>query len=340
MIKKIKIGQIGISHEHAPGTMTDLKKLPDIFEIVVVVDDRDSKSAKYPGLDMSMYDGLTWMGEEELFNVPGLQAVAVETPNLDLVPTALRCMEHNLAIHMDKPGGDDLELFARLRKGCEERNLPFQIGYMFRGNPAMQWCFKAVRQGWLGDVFEIQANMSHNYGTTDYLQYLGAFKGGIIFNLGCHFIDLSVAMLGRPVHVTPFLQSTSGVDAKIKNNCLAVLEYPHTIVRVHACSQEVNGQGERRLKICGTKGTIDLSPTERFDGHPLQAKLMLNESNEQYDVGTHFIDFEVKLDRHKDQLHDFAKMINGEIKNPYTYEHDYLAQEVLLAAAGYTTWKI
>lgn len=338
-MKRIKIGQIGISHEHAPGTMTGLKRLPDIFEIVGVVDDRDSLSAKYPGSDLSMYDGLSWMTEKELFSVSGLQAVAVETPNLDLVPTALRCMEHNLAIHMDKPGGDDLELFGRLRKGCEQRNLPFQIGYMFRNNPAMQWCLKAVRQGWLGDIFEIQANMSHNYGTEDYLQYLGAFKGGIMFNLGCHFIDLSVSMLGRPVRVTPFLQSTFGVGAKVKNNCLAVLEYPHAIVRIHACSQEVNGQRGRRLKVCGTKGTFYLCPTERFNGQSLQAKLMLNEANEQYDVGTHCIDFEPQFDRHEGHFFDFAREINGKMGNPYTYEHDYLVQDVLLAAAGYTKWR-
>ncbi len=42
--------------------------------------------------------------------------------------------------------------------------LPFQMGYMFRGNPAFNWIRKAVEKGWLGDVFEIQASMSHNYG--------------------------------------------------------------------------------------------------------------------------------------------------------------------------------
>ena len=132
--------------------------MPDVFEIVGVVDDRESAAAKFAGGDLKPYEGLKWLSEEELFNTPGLQAVTVETPNLDLVPAALRCMERNLAIHMDKPGGEDLELFALLRKGCEERKLPFQMGYMFRGNPAMQWCLKAVHNGWLGEIFEVQGS--------------------------------------------------------------------------------------------------------------------------------------------------------------------------------------
>jgi predicted dehydrogenase len=127
-----------------------LRLLPDVFEIVGVVDDRDSPSAKFAGSNLKPYEGLKWLTEDELFHTPGLQAVTVETPNFDLVPTALRCMEHNLPMHMDKPGGENLALFQQLLDSCKARGLPFQMGYMFRGNPAMQWCLKAVRNGWLG----------------------------------------------------------------------------------------------------------------------------------------------------------------------------------------------
>jgi predicted dehydrogenase len=336
MMKKVKIGQIGICHEHAAGKMDTLRKMPDVFEIVGVVDDRTTTAARFAGDDLKPYEGLKWMTEEELFNILGLQAVTVEVPNNDLVPTAIRCMEHNLAMHMDKPAGENLELFGQLLRGCKERNLPFQMGYMFRNNPAIQLCIKAVRENWLGDIFEIQANMSHNYGGEAYQQYLAKFKGGIMFNLGCHLIDFIIAMLGRPEKITPFLKSTAGVAKKSKNNCLTILEYPHVIVTLYASSMEVDGQNRRHLKICGSKGTMELSPLERFDGVPLQMRMTLLEDNEEYAAGTHLVDFGIKLDRYQDQLMELAKIVNGEMENPYTYEHDYLVQEVVLAAAGYT----
>ena len=116
-MKKIKIGQIGICHEHAPGKILTLKKMPEIFEIVGVVDDRETSSTpKFVDGKLTYYEGLRFMTEAELFNTPGLQAVTVETPNLELIPTAFRCMERNLAIHMDKPGGEELERFAKLRR--------------------------------------------------------------------------------------------------------------------------------------------------------------------------------------------------------------------------------
>ncbi len=338
-MKKIKIGQIGVCHEHASGKIIALRKMPELFEIVGLVDDRGTTAARRAGDDLKPYEGLKWMTEAELFNTPGLQAVAVEVPNTDLVPTAIRCMERGLAIHMDKPGGEDLKLFGKLLDGCKARNLPFQMGYMFRTNPAMHLCFKAVRQGWLGDIFEIQGGMSHNYGGDEYQQYMGSFPGGIMFNLGCHLIDLIITMLGRPDAITPFLKSTPGLPDAIKNNCLTIMEYPHATVTLRACSLEVDGLNRRRLKVCGTKGSIELCPLERFDGQPLQMRLTLLEGNAEYAAGTHIIDFGIKLDRYEDQMLELAKIINGEIVNPYTYEHDYLVQEVVLAAAGYTTWR-
>ena len=98
-MKKIKIGQIGVCHEHASGKMNTMKLRPDLFEIVGVADDRASTAAKR-AVDLNPYEGLPLMSEEELFRIPGLEAVTVEVPNLDLVPTAMRCLERNLPIHM------------------------------------------------------------------------------------------------------------------------------------------------------------------------------------------------------------------------------------------------
>lgn len=337
-MKKIRIGQIGVCHEHASGKMNTLKLRPDLFEIVGVADDRASKAAKFVGPDLKPYDGLPLMSEEELFRIPGLEAVTVEVPNLDLVPAAMRCLERNLPIHMDKPGGDDYKAFCRLRREYEERNLAFQMGYMFRGNPAFNWIRKAVEKGWLGDVFEVQASMSHNYGGDEYQEYIGKFPGGIMFNLGCHLIDFVVALLGRPTGVTPFLKSTADLPDRIKNNCVAIMEYPHATATLRSCSKELDGLPGRRLKVCGTKGSADLCPLERFDRNTLLMNVVLKEDNEEYKAGIHTLEFGPVRDRYENELEDFARFIRGEAKNPYDCKHDCLVEEVLLAASGYTKW--
>ena len=335
-MKKIRIGQIGVCHEHASGKIKTLKLRPDLFEIVGVADDRASKSTKFAGSDLFLYEGLPLMSEEELLRIPGLEAVMVEVPNLELVPTAMRCLEHNLPIHMDKPGGDDYDAFRKLREGYAEHNLPFQMGYMFRGNPAFNWIRKAMAKGWLGDIFEIQADMNHNYGGPEYQEYIGKFSGGIMFNLGCHLIDFVVTLMGRPTGVTPFLKSTADQPDRIKNNCVAIMEYPHATATIRSCSMEADGLAGRQLKVCGTKGSVELRPLEHYDNRALLMNVVFKEDNEEYKAGIHTLEFGPTRDRYENELADFARFVRGEAKNPYSCEHDCLVEEVLLAASGYT----
>ena len=333
---RIKVGQIGICHEHAAGKMNTLRLRPDVFEVVGVVDDRATMSAKFAGDDLGPYDGLPWLTEEELFAVPGLQAVLVEVPNQDLVPTAARCLERRLPIHMDKPGGEDLSAFERMRRGYEALRLPFQMGYMFRGNPAMHWILEAARKGYFGEIHGIRADMSHNYGGDAYQDYIGRFAGGVMFNLGCHLLDWIIALMGRPAGVAPFLKSTPEQPDRVKNNTLAVLEYPHALATVDVCSRQA---GHRRLKVCGARGTAELCPQEDFSGQPLRLELLLVEGNDEFAAGSHTVDFGETRDRYEEHLLEWARMVRGEIPNPHDARHDCLVQEVLLAASGYAKWE-
>ena len=141
--RRIRIGQIGIGHNHAADKMQALRNLSDFFEVAGVVES-DSAWREKRG-DFEVYKGLKWMTAEELLATRGLEAVAVETDGFELVPTALRCAEHGLHIHMDKPGGESLPEFRRLLELCETRSLAFQQAYVYRYNPAVKFCLNAVK---------------------------------------------------------------------------------------------------------------------------------------------------------------------------------------------------
>ena len=67
--------------------------------------------------------------------------------------------------------------------------------------------------------------------------------------------------------------------------------------------------------------------------------LVLKEDCPEYAAGAHTVDFGVIRDPYEDQMLELAKIINGEMANPYTHERDYMVQEVVMAAAAYTRWK-
>lgn len=338
MYKRIKIIQIGICHEHASGKMAALKLLPELYEIVGLVDDSTIFNGKrFMNWHPRQADGVKSLSLSQVWDYPDLEAVMVEVPNSDLVSVALQCMEHNLAMHMDKPAGEDLVLFRKLISGCKQRQLPFQMGFMFRTNPAFRFALHAIHAGWLGDIFEIEADMNHCYGGELYQEYLGNFRGGIMYNLGCHLIDFTVSAMGLPDRVIPVLKSVAGYPDLIKNNTVVIFDYPHATVTIRACSFEALGSGSRRMKIAGTKGTLEFSPLEQFAPARMDIHMTLKEGNDQYETGTHVVECDLIRNRHVDQLIELAGIIRGKIQNPDNYEHDYNVAELTLAASGFPT---
>ena len=166
-MKKIKVIQIGCSHEHANGKIQTLKLMNDTFDIIGIVD--DTNICHTPRLaDNCMtwdcYKDVPRISLEEALNHPDVELFMVEVPNNDLVPIAEMCLERKIPMHMDKPGGPDLERYKKLIDGCQAADLPFQMGYMFRGNPALNQALDLTRKGAFGEIFEIKASMNHCYG--------------------------------------------------------------------------------------------------------------------------------------------------------------------------------
>ncbi len=333
-MKPIRIGQIGVGHEHASAKMQTLRALPECYEVVGFAEEPNPRWRS-----PTAYEGVPQMTEDELLDTPGLEAVAVETNMPELASTALRCMDRGLHMHLDKPGGQAMAPFRRLIDGCRERSLALQMGYMYRTNPAINFCFRAAREGWLGDIFQIDAVMSR-YDNDSYREFLADYPGGAMYNFGSHLIDLVVAMLGRPENVEPFLKATR--DDGLHDNGLAVLEYPRATATVRSAIVEADGMMHRRFLVCGTKGTAEICPLEypgRYREEPLHVRLTLREDTPEYPAGTHIVDVGVTNGRYDDQLIELARVIRGEIEDPYSYEHDLNVQETLLAAAGYNRWE-
>lgn len=324
--ERIKIGQIGIGHNHASEKMNTLRKLSDDYEVVGVVEP-DPEWRERRG-NHAAYSGLPWMTEEQLFNTPGLQAVAVETDGFELVPTAARCIAAGLHIHLDKPGGETLAPFKELLAEAGRRKLAVQLGYMYRNNPAAQLCFRAVREGWLGQVFEIHAVMSR-YDGADYRKWLSGFQAGSMYIFGCHLIDLLVAMMGKPDRITPYSRRTRPETDICVDNGFAVFEYPKTVATIRASVVEVEGYKRRQLTVCGDKGTIDIRPLE-----PPRLRLTLSEARGGFAAGTHDVELPPMTGRYDAQLTELAQVIRGDIENPFSLEHELLVQECLLQACG------
>ncbi len=332
-VKTVRVVQWGMRHEHAEGKFMSVKKLPEDYELVGIVDDRSSKTIAEKR-DFKIYDGVPRLTPEQVLADKSIQCVFVEVTNDDLPGVAWKCAKRGLAMHMDKPAGQNFAQYEALVKFCKARGIPLQMGYMFRVNPAIRFCQKIVKDGWLGEIINVEADMDHGYGSEVYPAYIGSFRGGQMYNLGCHLVDFIMPMMdGMPTRAHVVRMAAPGDPEGSGTHCVSVLEWPRATVmlrtmRKAACTS-------RLLRIQGTKGAVDLRPIERFDGKPTKLELRLAHDVPGYKKGVHVVDCGIQKDRYADQLKELADIIRGKIPNPaYLYDHDIAVHKVTLMASG------
>ena len=324
--RKIKVGQIGTAHPHARGKIETLRKLSDLYEVVGIVEP-DAKRRKAVE-NRSAYKGLKWMSEEQLLGTKGLKAVAVETSMRDLVPAAMRCVDAGMHVHLDKPPGESLSAFEKLLNEAARCKLTVQLGYMFRYNPAFKFCFRAVREGWLGEIFELHGVISKKISASSRKSWL-EYTGGTMQNLGSHLIDALVTVLGKPQKITAYVRHTRPEQDNLKDNQLAVFEYPKATATIRSSVVEVEGGKRRQFVVCGDRGTIDIRPLE-----PPRLQLALDGPQGQYKKGYQEVKLPPMSGRYDGQLIEFARIIRGELEPDYTPSHDLAVHEAVLCACG------
>lgn len=323
---RIKIGQIGTKHPHAAGKLQTILKHPELYEFVGLA---ESDPARREAMkNRAPYKGLPWMDEAELLAHPGLQAIAVETDVFDLVPTARRCIAAGLHIHLDKPAGESLADCKLLHAEATAAKRVIQMGYMLRYNPAFEFLFQAVRDGWLGEITEVSGMMGKKMNDAG-RQDLARFQGGGMFELACHLIDALVTVLGAPRSVIAFTHRSQPDKDTFADNQLAVFDYPNAIATIRCNHIDPLGGPRRSFSVTGTEGTIEINPLE-----PGALRLGLEKARDGFPKGFQDVPLARSVGRYDAEFIDLAKVIRGEKALEWDASHDVATHEAVLRASG------
>ena len=318
----IRIGQIGVGHAHAT-KLAVYRASPD-YEVVGIVEPNAERRARAE--QQPAFHGLPWMTQAELLETPGLDAVLVETEVRDSLVAAEAVIAAGKHLHLDKPAGESLPLFERILTAADRQGLMVQLGYMYRYSPAVIMLREFLHQGWLGEVFEVHAVMSKVVPAAD-RHGLAAYPGGIMFELGCHVLDLVIGILGEPDQVSGVTRQVLTADT-LRDNMLAVLEYPKAIATVKSSAVEVEGFARRQLTVCGTEGTFHIQPLDSPS-----ARIALAQPREGFKAGLQEVRYP-KFPRYTADAADIARVIRGEKQDDFPTRHELAVQRTLLAACG------
>ncbi len=333
-MKRIKIAQIGTGHDHAYPTYMSLTKQSDIFDVAgwCAVDEEEGQQFH------QCFTGDSRLTLDQILSMPDLDAVAVETDDRYLTKYALEAAKRGLDIHMDKPGAQEHDDFIALAKTVKEKNSVLQLGYMYRYNNMIADTINAARNGEYGKIYSVEAHMDCEHGAFK-RQWLANFKGGMLYFLGCHLIDLVVSIQGIPDEVIP-LSVCSGFDGVTGEDIgCAVLKYGNGVSYVKTSACEPGGFMRRQLVVCGEKGTAELRPLEEYvpdTNGELTTRMRKCTANRGW-IDDGIRSSQPPIDRYDSMMADFAAMVRREKTNPYTLEYECMLHAVILACCGAET---
>lgn len=335
-MRKIRIAQIGLNaNSHSIPVWFRLMRNTEVFDLAGYVLPEGERE-KYPD-KMEQLEGYPELTLQQVLEDETIEAVAVETDEIYLTKYALLAAKAGKHIHMEKPGGVSPEAFEELIGIMKKTGKVFHVGYMYRYNPVIREAIARVKRGELGTITSVEAHMSAPH-TPQVRQWLENFPGGMMFFLGCHLVDLVLQIQGKPLCVTPFncCTDTDGVTAL--DYGMAVLEYPNGVSFVKTNAHEPGGYARRQLVITGTKATLELKPLELQASETKTSTVIVTDKT-CYDNYASWQDTGVFTPgqphhRYDDMMVTFARMVAGEVENPYPYDYELELFRLLLQCCG------
>lgn len=334
-MRRIRIAQIGMNmYSHSGEIFHTLTKFPELFEIVgytLVEDERETCGDKAERWCKD-YRELTL---DEILNDPTIEAVTIETDEIHLTKYALLAAEHGKHIHMEKPGGVSERDFNRLVDLAKANGTVFHVGYMYRYNPYIKEAIEAAKRGDFGTIHSVEAHMSR-LDPKKTREWFSTFKGGMMFYLGCHLIDLVLQIKGVPTRILPLNCTTGKEGVTTEDYGFAVMEYPEGMSFVKMTGSEVGGSRRRQLVVTGEKRTLEIKPLEasikgtHWRMYTEKSEYWLDEEGKTQTLHEKSEEF----DRYETMLEAFAAMVRGEKENPYTYEYEKLLHHTVLLCCG------
>lgn len=338
-MEKLKTIQIGIGHDHGTSGFNSILYQSEIFEVLgFAVPEEELNSGLWESRIKEYRDDrkIPYYTVDEILNLEGVEAAVIECEDLYLTKYAIMAAEKGLHVYMDKPGSPDLEAFEKLINIVREKNLTFNVGYMYRFNPKIIEMLERIKQGEIGEVYCVEAHMDCEYGP-EKRRWLEKFPGGMMYYLGCHLVDLINIIQGEPLEVIPLNCATGFNGVAGKDYGMAVFKYHNGVSFAKTCSAECGGYMRRQLVICGSHGTIEFKPLEAFEPGTERDWLYTEVKVTHKGKGWQHYEPTVRSEyynRFNDMLKSFADSAKGRCENPYSLEHELSTYKLLLKSCG------
>lgn len=281
--KTVGIGFLAVTHPHVYTRADILTEMPGV-KLAAVWDGDDEANAK---VFSERYGTERVATAEALLARDDVDAVIVEAWTHEMADLAIMALEAGKAVLLEKPGSNAPEGLRRVQAAVERTGGYLSVGYMVRQNGSQRRLRELLDKGTLGRVTagRFHVSVPSPDPVTPWFN-LENDIGGILYEDGCHMVDLIVDLLGRPKSVTaqlPKFQDLTDQHGHMYEDAGAcTLMWDDMVATMTLVGWEANDWLETwELALFGDKGTVFAGPL------PERVHLFLREEQDGLARGWH-----------------------------------------------------
>lgn len=262
MTKTVGIGFLAVTHPHVY-TRADLLTEMDDVSLVAVWDAEDEANAE----TFAQRYGVERLGSaEELLARADIDAVIIESWSENMGPLAIQALQAGKKVLLEKTGANSADAMRAVVDTVNETGGYLTVGYMVRQNAAQARLKALLDDGALGRVTagRFHVSVPAPDAVTPWFN-LETDMGGVLYEDGCHMIDLMVDLLGRPTsvtaHVEKYADLTESHGHMYEDVAACTFAWPDKVATMTMVGWEANDWLETwELALFGDKGTVVAGP--------------------------------------------------------------------------------
>ncbi len=272
MSDSLKIGVLGLTHDHVWGNLDELKETVGA-RLVAVADPhlpllQDAKQK---------HGCATYESYQELVQSQQLDAVWLFSDNATNVELVEQAASQGLHAMVEKPMANNLAGAERMMAAARSHNVRLMINWPFAWWPQLQHAIALAKAGDLGRIWQVKYRAAHagphEMGCSEYFcnwlfdaQRNGA---GALIDYCCYGALLARVLLGVPENVTGVCGRLTKSEISVEDNAILLMSYDGALAISEGSWSQVDNLSSYVTMIRGTEATLMVEP--RTSGRLIRA---------------------------------------------------------------------
>ena len=264
MANKIRVGILGLTHDHIWGNLDELKASP-LGELVAAADPHEALREKVrSGYDCSR----VFESYEEMLDQVELDAVYVYADNATGAELAALAASRGLHVMIEKPMASTLAGADRMLAAAQAAGVKLMVNWPFAWRTGLPHAISMAQKGEIGRLFSVKYRSAHagpkELGCTPYFYnwlYDADLNGaGALMDYCCYGAALARYLLGRPSRVMGVADRLQKDYITLDDNAVIVMHWPGAIAISEASWTQIGHLTSYVTAIYGSDGTLVVEP--------------------------------------------------------------------------------